>query len=192
LAEDGVLVILASRAVEGKGWDAAIDAVGKARSVTNRDVRLLLVGDGPYLSRCQRNAAGKRWVHFWGATDDVSALVCQSDLGVLPSEYVGESFPIFVLDCLAQGVPVVATDVGEVRTILEGSASPAGRVVPAGLTRERLAEELALAIAAMIGDRNMLERLSTAARQRAAEFSVDRLVDVYESALAPGAARRDS
>jgi hypothetical protein len=44
----------------------------------------------------------------------------------------------------------------------------------------------------MIGDRNMLERLSTAARQRAAEFSVDRLVDVYESALAPGAARRDS
>ena len=57
-----------------------------------------------------------------------SELLAVTDLMVLPSEY--EGMPMVILEALAMGVPVVATDVGNNRDVLERSGG--GVVVPVG------------------------------------------------------------
>lgn len=41
-----------------------------------------------------------------------------SDVGLLPSRFKGESFPLVVIESLMSGVPVVASDIAEVRNML--------------------------------------------------------------------------
>ena len=95
-----------------------------------------------------------------------------ADIMVLPSEY--EGMPMSILEALAMGVSVVATDVGNVREIIERTAG--GRVV------------------ARVGDvgglrravRELLDAPPDRAALRAAvarEFDLRTMVDAYESAL---------
>jgi len=89
---------------------------------------LLLVGDGPQRSALE-TVAGRleltQRVHFLGAVSNVWPVLGAADLAVLPS--YTEGLPNAVLEAMAHGVPVVATDVGGVRSLL---ASGAGTVVP--------------------------------------------------------------
>ncbi len=54
-------------------------------------------------------------VHLLGPRDDVPALLAASDVLTLPSIRSGEAFPRVVIEALAAGVCVVATDVAGVR-----------------------------------------------------------------------------
>jgi len=67
-------------------------------------------------------------VFFTGRCDDVGSLLFASDVGVLTSK--AEGFANAILEYMAAGLPVVATDVGGVReAIVEGDT---GHIVPAG------------------------------------------------------------
>ena len=70
-----------------------------------------LAGDGPDRAALERRAAalGDR-VRFLGERRDVGRLLQAADLLVLPSDR--EGLPMAVLEALAAGVPVVASDVG--------------------------------------------------------------------------------
>lgn len=98
------------------------------RKVASRyaDLRLVLIGDGVLRTRVQDAcaAAGIRSkVCILGArpAHDIAGLLRASDLFVLSSAY--EGMPIAVLEALASGVPVVTTDVGEVRLVVRDGVS---------------------------------------------------------------------
>jgi glycosyltransferase involved in cell wall biosynthesis len=61
-----------------------------------------------------------------GQREDVAAILQAADVLVHPS--INDPFPLAVLEALASGTPVVATDVGGVSAMLEGGA--AGLLVP--------------------------------------------------------------
>jgi glycosyltransferase involved in cell wall biosynthesis len=87
----------------------------------------------------------------------------RADVLVLPS--LSESFGLVQLEALACGVPVITTpDVGAV--VRNGSD---GLIVPG-----RAAQALADAIARIVSDRALRERMSRNARERAAEFTLER------------------
>ncbi|MDF0530678.1 glycosyltransferase [Tsukamurella sp. 8F] len=118
---DGPVALCLARMAEQKRHDILIDA-WKLRD----DGVLLLAGDGPLRADLERRAAplGDR-VRFLGARSDVPRLLAATDVTVLTSDW--EGLPIAVLESLAAGRPVVATDVDGLREVLGGGG---GRLVP--------------------------------------------------------------
>jgi glycosyltransferase involved in cell wall biosynthesis len=145
---------------------------------------LLILGDGPERASVERRArelgVAER-VHLVGhrqaPQDDYRAM----DAFVLSSDT--EQMPVALLEAMAAGLPVAATDVGDVRRILPSEG--AELVVPA--VDPPLA--LAQALLRLAADPGLRARLGQANRARVArEFSFERMVaayrEVYESALA--------
>jgi glycosyltransferase involved in cell wall biosynthesis len=115
---------------------------------------LLLAGDGSQRARLEQQANPLQGrVRFLGNRSDVSTLLAAADVTVLISD--SEGLPLAILESLAAGRPVVASDVGGVRELLE---SGAGRCVPPGdvdsitaALQELLHDETARKEAGMIG-----------------------------------------
>ena len=116
LPRDGRVAVGVGRLVPGKGFAVAAEAVGRVR-----DLRLVLVGDGPERGRIE--AAGGGRVTFLGAQppEQVACAYRAADVFVLPSER--EGWPNVVTEALASGLPVVASRVGGIPQIL-GEAPP--------------------------------------------------------------------
>jgi glycosyltransferase involved in cell wall biosynthesis len=92
------------------------------------DVHVLLLGEGNDRSELEAESAGEPWVHLLGARDEVAPFFGLADLAVLPSQ--AEAMPMVVAEAFAVGVPMVASDVGDVGAILR--RTDAGVAVPAG------------------------------------------------------------
>jgi phosphatidylinositol alpha-mannosyltransferase len=114
--------------------------------------------------------------------------LARADVLVAPS-LRGESFGIVLVEAMAAGVPVVASDIPGYREVLPGSA---GVLVPPGD-----AGALADAIDALLGDAERRARLGAAGRREAGRYAwprvAERTLAVYERCLAPrGGARHQS
>ncbi|MGY1490386.1 glycosyltransferase family 4 protein, partial [Methylobacillus pratensis] len=109
-----------------KGIEHLVDAT--ARLVAGgRDVRLRLAGefaDASYEAVIRARIAGHGLggrIDCTGFVRDVAAALDACDVFVLPSLY-GEGMPMAVLEALARGRPVVASDIDGIRELLAGGA----------------------------------------------------------------------
>ena len=114
-------VFAIGRLVPQKGFDVLLDAFARLCQSPDFDHRLLLAGDGPERTALEARAAAlglAERVSFLGATDRplTASLFRGAAVFVLPSRH--EPFGIVVLEALAAGTPVVATDVGGVSEFL--------------------------------------------------------------------------
>jgi len=139
------------------------------------DCELLLVGEGPERRRleamCRANATGQR-VRFAGWRHDVPEILAAADLLVLPSRW--EGMPNAVLQAMASGLAVVATDVEGVRELLGPQADR--QVVDYGDT-----ETLTAKIVALMTDRSAAADLGGRNRRRVEEqFGVEGMVEAYQ------------
>ncbi len=115
--QERMKVIFTGRFVPQKGLDELLNAWG----MLHRDGRLngallQLVGDGPELDSLQQlteELGLSESVAFMGFRDDVPSLLQQASIFVLPSHVEGNSNSI--LEAMAAGLPIVATDVGGTR-----------------------------------------------------------------------------
>ncbi|MDO5527790.1 MAG: glycosyltransferase family 4 protein, partial [Paracoccus sp. (in: a-proteobacteria)] len=126
--EGAFLIALVSRAVPEKGWTEAIAATRAARSISGRDIHLLLTGAGPEHDRL-KSAALPDFVHLTGLRGDVGAIFAAADLAILPSRYKGESYPMVILEALGAGTPVLASDLGQIAQMLTRPSRRAGEVI---------------------------------------------------------------
>jgi glycosyltransferase involved in cell wall biosynthesis len=105
-------------------------AAARVRAVVP-DAAFVIAGEGSLIGGLRELAAQlgiERDVFFIGRCDNVANLLFASDVGVLSSK--AEGFANAILEYMAAGLPVVATNVGGVReAIVEGET---GFVVPAG------------------------------------------------------------
>jgi glycosyltransferase involved in cell wall biosynthesis len=118
---DEPLAVCVGRLTRQKGQDLLLDAWPSVRERVH-DARLLLVGDGPDRDALElRRAPG---VTLLGARDDVPVILGVADVVVLPSRWEGASYVL--LEAMACGASVVATDVAGMREVLPADA---GRIV---------------------------------------------------------------
>jgi glycosyltransferase involved in cell wall biosynthesis len=134
------------------------------KAIARLDSELLhldVVGDGPHrdLLESERTHLGlERVVEFLGSRGDVPSILATADLFVLATTY--ESLPISIIEAMAAGLPVIATDVGGVgELVLDGET---GLLVP-----PRDPDALAAAIGRLTSDTALRQRMGAASRQRA-------------------------
>jgi glycosyltransferase involved in cell wall biosynthesis len=126
--EAGGEVLVAGRLVSEKAVDTAIRAI----AVVPGDVRLHIAGDGPVRQQLEQLASdvapGRVVFHGRLPKDTLHELLRASCVTVMPSRWY-ENQPLAVLESLANGVPVVATDLGGtpelVRPGIDGDLVPA-------------------------------------------------------------------
>ncbi len=140
--------------------------------ILREDFHLLILGEGPLRPRLERYIAQNELehrVHLLGERGDVARFMPHFDVVCLASEY--EGMPNVLLEAMAAGVPVVATDIaGNRDVVVDGQTGYLVRVghVP-GFTK-RLHE--------LLGDPALAAQLGAAGKTRVlTEFTVERMVE---------------
>ncbi len=128
------------------------------------DCHLLLVGDGPERERLEDLAATlglEDQVHFAGAVppDEVPAWLAGMDVAVAPHQGAADApiAPLAAAECMAAGLPLVASAVGELRELVQHEVT--GLKVPPGD-----AMALASAVARLRQDYGLRRRLGSNGR----------------------------
>jgi len=184
LGAGGTPVVLSvSRLVPIKNVALFVDAMAIVLR-SRPDVRGIVVGDGPLEADLKRRAAalGLSGVTFAGyvAQADLPAWYRAADLFALSSDF--DNSPNVVLEAMASGLPVVATDVGGVADFVDTPSG--GSLVPRG-DPASMGEE----ILRWLGDATGRSAAGAFNRRRAAtEFSwrtsAEQLLAAYRNALA--------
>lgn len=161
---EGPVLVACGRLVPQKGYPVLLRALARVRERV--PARLRILGEGPLrdeLGALARRLGVADAVTFEGFRPDPARFMAAADVFVLSSEY--EGFGNVIVEAMAAGAPVVATDCpygpGE---ILEGGRH--GLLVPPG-DPERFAD----AVLRVLGDDALRDRLRRAGVARARDFA---------------------
>jgi glycosyltransferase involved in cell wall biosynthesis len=171
---DRRIITYIGRLDEQKGLPWLIDLMPRILAhLSGHD--LLLVGSGPQRELLERLVAERglsERVHFAGFRADVPGILAASDLLVLPSRW--EGMPNVILEAMASGKAVVATDVEGVAEALGGGAGQ--QTVPSGD-----AEGFVHKVLTNVADARLRALLGAQNQARARDvFSLPAMVDAYQ------------
>ncbi len=177
LPETAFVVGAVGRLSAVKNLPMLLQAFARARAhkaAFARDARLVLVGDGPereaLCALVERLGLGSCCL-MTGARDDVPELLQSLDLLCLPS--LAEGISNTILEAMATGLPVLATDVGGNAELVDDGVT--GHLVPSGDV-----DALASRMDACFSDRASLAGQGAAGRRLAmTKFSIETMVGAY-------------
>jgi phosphatidyl-myo-inositol alpha-mannosyltransferase len=159
-----------------KGFPVAVDAFAKLASAFP-DLWFVVIGDGKDRTALNRLPAPVRSrVRMLGsvAHDRLPGYLAGAEVFVAPA--LGqESFGLVLVEAMAAGVPVVASDIAGYREVVRKDVD--GLLVPPAD-----AAALAAAVTRVLEDRELARRLAAAGRERAQLYRWDVVVDQIESA----------
>lgn len=181
ITPDSFTICLASRALPDKGWKEAIEATGKAREITNKDVHLILIGEGVTFDELKINDQ-PRYVHLLGYKANLDDYLMSSQLGLIPSYFKGESFPLVMIQCFMAGIPVVATRIGEIERMITAENHKIGGLLIELRNGKIDSMELADAIIKMISDENYYQECKNTVQKLKERFDIDNVAKLYISA----------
>lgn len=172
---ESFVVGIVGRIEKGKGQHIVLEALAKLKNI---DVKVVIVGAAmskAYLQELkvmvQELGINKR-VRFSGFTQEVDSHMCLCDVTVLAT--FKETFGLVVVESMANGVPVIATNCGGPLEIIEDGVD--------GLLFDRTSEDLAKKITLLYENKKLQETLAKAAKQKAKEkFDKDKqMLKIYE------------
>lgn len=182
---NGTRLLFVGRPERRKGLAVLLAALARLPPRVTLD--LVGVGDGRARALCRRlpELAGRVRAHGVVPEAERLRLLASADLLCAPS-LQGESFGLVLVEAMAAGVPVVASDIPGYADVLRTTC---GLLVPPGDERA-----LAAAIAALLGDEGRRRRLGSAGREMARRYDWavigDEVAAVYREALAGTSAGR--
>lgn len=176
---DEKVILFVGRFVPFKGIDTLIDAF---KIVVDKGfkTKLLLVGQGPLKKKLMKKVEELKITHRVTFLDEVKshkelAKVYQSsDIMVLPSRSSSEGFGIVMLEAMACGLPVVASNVGGIPYVL--GYGKYGMLFPPS-NPYTLAKELIN----LLENEERLKHLREIARKRSLEFNWKKITDAIEN-----------
>lgn len=177
---DAVVFTLVARGTEGKGWEEAVRAY-RALRARRPDVAtaLILAGEGEKTDAARYLAKDEPTIHFLGFVKEIHGLYRISDVALVPTRFPGESFPLCLIQSMQVGVPSIATDIGEIKAMIQPEGVSSG-----GLIVRHLQDDDAFVAAVSKQMEAMLDsalrfELSKGARRLAKDFEIDALAHRY-------------
>lgn len=172
---DGCAVITTiGRLVPAKDHRTFLEAL-RLVAAEEKNIRAFIIGEGEEkkaLEAFAREARLDETVYFTGYRSDIPRFLSASDIFVLSS--TREGHPLSVLEAMASGVPVVATDAG-------GTAEVVVDRVTGSLVKPKDPRALAMAILDLLRNRELAGRMSEEARRTVREkFSLETMIERHE------------
>ena len=170
-------IFFIGRHEERKGLSILLEALSKLPP----DVRLWIASDGPQTAELKTRFASDSRIEWLGRISDAEKISRMGRASVFcaPSLH-GESFGVVLLEAMAAGTPVVASN-------LDGYRNVATDDETALLVETGNVASLASALARVLADSRLAARLTASGREHAQRFSMDALADryieMYERAL---------
>ena len=170
-------IFFIGRHEERKGLSNLLEALAKLPP----DVRLWIASDGPQTAELKTRFATDTRIDWLGRISDAEKISRMGRASVFcaPSLH-GESFGVVLLEAMAAGTPVVASN-------LDGYRNVATDDETALLVETGNVASLASALARVLADSRLAARLTANGREHAQRFSMDTLADryieMYERAL---------
>ena len=152
------------RLEEQKGYAFLIDAMETV--VQKHPVHLYIIGSGSLEQAMLRQVHSRNlgvWVHFMGSRDDVLDIMPHLDM--LVSSSLWEGFPTVLLEAMAVGTPVVATDVSGSRELIKNGETGC-------LVNPSDSVALANAILYLIENRQEAMAMARRAQQEVSHFTI--------------------
>jgi glycosyltransferase involved in cell wall biosynthesis len=177
ISDDAFVFGVASRAIWSKGWDIAVKALAQVAADTDRPVCVALCGAGESYDDLVAELGGLPGVRFLGHQKNVIAFYRMCDCCLLPTRFPGESFPLTLIESLLAETPIIATDIGEIRSIVESDGDTAGIVVPLLSDDDDFTLATAAAMSRMLEEH---ETFAGGAKRLAKKYSFERLTMHYE------------
>ncbi|MDD3138299.1 MAG: glycosyltransferase [Lachnospiraceae bacterium] len=128
MTEDTFVFSIISRGLREKGWREAISIVTKLREKTGKDLRLLIIGAGEEYDRLvdSETINKQAFIYLLGYQNRPFDYLAITDMLLFPTFYESESAPLTIIEAILSGVPVAATDIGEVRNMITVDNQTAG------------------------------------------------------------------
>ena len=175
------MVICPGRISPEKGQQVLIEALPRIPKEIRDNLMVLFVGNDHLKSsisllKRSRDLDINRYVGFFGASDhtNMPVLYKSADVIVVPS--LVESFGLVVLENLALGNVVVASNVGGIPELIADGVN--GLLVPPGNP-----EELAKAIVRVLTDTELRDRIKQNGPASAEKYNVKNIIPLYDALI---------
>ena len=171
-------IVCVGRLSSEKGFNLVFDSLmGVCSNLKKINFKVILVGDGPEMDNLKKMAdlLEKKYnckSIFAGYQNDIKKYLALGDIFVLPSYY--EGFGLVVIEAMAAGLPVVASNVGGLPEVIDDKVN--GILFKPGDVGD-LSEKLLT----LINSEETRHQLSKNALLKAKEFDIKRMLNKYYS-----------
>jgi glycosyltransferase involved in cell wall biosynthesis len=143
---------------------AAMDCIIAA----GQDVKLIIAGEGAVNLRLQKLAASRPYVQLVGAVHDIAPFLAKQHALILCSEQ--EGMPVTLIEAMAAGLPIIASDVGGVSAVTGQAAL---------LVAPKRPDQLAFNMMRLYGDPQLWSYMAKKSIRQAAVFDSSTMTDHY-------------
>lgn len=181
ISKEDFVLCLVSRGIYEKGWVEACNIVIEANKKSRRKIHLVLVGSGEAYETVMDISRSHDCIHPVGEQKNPQDYFSMSDMGILPTRFEGESFPLTVIECMMCGRPVVATNIGEIPFQLEydkAKGEMAGVMID--LNHGRIDERVWVeAIVEIVNNSQVYQTMKTVAQKNWKRFDITQVAKQY-------------
>ena len=111
-------IIYLSRLCNGKGHDTLLDAWSRLEKKEGLELHFYGVeADGGHIRARIEKSNYENPVRYMGITTNPSEVLREASIGVFPSQR--EGMPLALLEMMATGLPIVASDIPEIKTLVQ-------------------------------------------------------------------------
>jgi|GEM_PF-2560475 glycosyltransferase involved in cell wall biosynthesis len=186
LPVEAFIFTMVARGDSTKGWKEALDAFLMLRDSQpgHKDYFYFLAkGDGQYMNIMKEEYSTLQGLIFLDDAIPAWHPMAMADVGVLPSYFKTENYSFSVIEYLNYGLPVIASDHGNIPDTLRAGDSVAGTLVPLSSSGKCDPALIMKAMNEYWSDRDLLQYHRSLTETAILKFDLQRAVEEYEDIL---------